>query len=585
MDQTGGERRLSVVLAADMVGYSRLMEADEAGTFVRLKTYRLELIDPAIARNHGEVVKTTGDGMLVEFHSVVDAVQCAVEIQQRMARRNADTTSDQRIEFRIGINLGDLIHEGNDVFGDGVNIAARLQELAETGGICVSGAVREQIARRLDVVFEDLGEKKIKNIARPVRVYRVDEGPDLWAQGPEGGRLTHQQPSVAILAFDNMSGEVEQQYFSDGISEDIITDLSKLRGLHVIARNSSFFYKGRAVPVPQVARELGVRYVLEGSVRRASNRVRITAQLIDSTTGGHVWADRYDRDLDDIFAVQDEVTRQIVDALKPKLGAADEDRLARRRSVDVQAYNLFLQGREQVWLHTRAGNLGARRLLGRAIAIEPRYAAAHANIAFTHILDYVNSWTGSPEQTLQDGLEIAQRAVAMDAEEPQAHFALAAALLWSREHDQALAEAERCLACEPGSAEGRIVKAHIEIYSGKPAAAIETIGEYMRLDPLHKDIVLHFLAEAHVALRNFEEAAAALEQRLADNPDSSTSQALLACCYGHLGRITESREAWSNVLRVQPDYSLDDRRKILPFRDPADFDLRVEGLRKAGIDV
>ena len=311
-----------------------------------------------------------------------------------------------------------------------------------------------------------------------------------------------------------MSGDAEQEYFADGISEDIITALSKLSELLVIARNSSFTFKGRAVSIPEVARVLGVRYVLEGSVRKAGNRVRITAQLIDATTGGHVWAERFDRDLTDIFAVQDELTRQIVSALKIKLTAEEKGRLVHKRAVDFEAYNLFLRGREQAWLATRSGNIEARNLLGRAIAIDQDFAAAHAYIGFTHLNDYINGWTDVPEQSLETGLEITARAVAMDPEDPQTHFALSVAFIWHREHDKALAEAQRCLALAPNSAEGHLAIARIQIYSGNAADAIDTIKAYMLLDPLYPVLALHFLAEAHAALGQFEEAVAALKQRL-----------------------------------------------------------------------
>ena len=584
------QRRLAAILSADVVAYSRLMGRDEAGTLARLKALRRAVFDPTIAAFSGRTVKLMGDGALVEFASAVDAVACAIEIQKSVGTHNAGTPGDSPILFRVGINVGDIIVDGDDIYGDGVNIAARIEGLAAPGEIYLSRTAADQVRDKVPVRIEDRGEHTVKNIARAVEVFCVlDE--DSEAAAPSGGDTgtpatppqVTDKPSIAVLAFNNMSDDAEQAYFSDGISEDIITDLSKVSELHVIARNSSFVYKGGAVALPRVARELGVRYVLEGSVRRAGNRVRVTAQLIDSTTDGHVWADRFDRDLTDIFAVQDELTREIVAALKLKLTAADEDRLAHKPTVDIAAYNLFLQGREQVWLHTRAGDVSARDLLGRAVAIEPRYAAAYAFIAFTHVIDYVNGWTDTPERTLQTGLEIAQQAVEMDDAEQQTHFALSVALLWHREHDRALAEAGRCLALEPNSAEGHIVTAHIRVYGGDPAGAIETINAYMRLDPLYKDIVLHFLAEAHVALKQFDAAVAALKQRLQRDPDSTTSRALLASCYGNLGRIAESRATCAEVLRIDPDFSLEHRRRILPFRAPADLELRDEGLRKAGL--
>ena len=494
-------RRLAAILAADVVGYSRMVEADEASTVARLKSLQDELIMPMIARDGGRVVKVMGDGVLVEFGSAVDAVRNAIEIQAAMATRNADLAEERRIAFRVGVNIGDVIIDGDDIHGDGVNVAARLEGICEPGGVYVSGTVHDHVEGKLATEFDDLGEHTVKNITRPVRVYRVrmagDESPRPAARNAEPPMP--ERPSIAVLAFNNMSGDAEQEYFSDGISEDVITDLSKLDNVHVIARNSSFVYKNTAVSIPEVARELGVRYVLEGSVRKAGNRVRVTAQLIDSTTGGHVWADRYDRDLTDIFAVQDELTHEIVSVLKLTLSPAEEVRLAHKGTADVEAYNLFLRGREQVWLHTRTGNIRARELLGHAIAIDPGYAAAHAHMAFTHVVDYVNGWADVPEQSLSTGLEIARRAVDIDSEEPIAHFALSSASTWSRDLDRALAEAQRCLALEPNSAEGHLAASHVQIFAGEAAAAIETLDAYMLLDPHYPEIALQFLAEARIS--------------------------------------------------------------------------------------
>ena len=391
--------------------------------------------------------------------------------------------------------------------------------------------------------------------------------------------------SIAVLPFTNMSGDPEQEYFADGISEDVITDLSKLSDLHVIARNSSFVYKRSAVSIPDVAKALGVRYVLEGSVRRAANRVRVTAQLIDSATGGHVWAERFDRDLDDIFAVQDELTKEIVSALKLNLSVDEKNRLIDRRAINLEAYNLFLRGREQVWLHTRTGNIEARILLERAVAIEPNYAAAYAHIATTHVNDYIIGWTQNPEESLEKGFEIALRAVAMDGREPDACFATGIAYLWKKELEKAFEEAARCLALKPNSTEGLRLTSHIQIFSGRPADAIKTIEANMRLDPVYPEITLYFLAEARFSLGEYDRAVAALKLRLERNPDSATSYALLASCYGHLGRVAEARAAWGQTLKIDPAFSIERRRQILPFRDPADFERRVEGLRKAGVAV
>lgn len=569
-----------------MVGYSRLMACDEAGTLARLKAHRVELIDPAIAKNNGRIVKTTGDGMLVEFASVVEAVRCAVEIQQRMARRNADMGDENRIDFRFGINMGDVIVEDDDVYGSGVNIAARLEPLAEPGGICLSDIAHSAVEGKLDDGFEYFGEHELKNIPRPVRVWRWTAAKDKTERPTKQDRPAPAgKPSLAVLAFDNMSGDEEQQYFSDGISEDIITDLSKLESLRVIARNSSFVYKDGAVAIPVVAQELGVRYVLEGSVRKAGNRVRITAQLIDSVDGGHVWADRFDRDLTDIFTVQDEVTREIVSALKLKLTPDEENRLIDKGTADVEAHNFFMRGREQVWLHTRTSNTAARKLLESALAIDPDYAAARALVAFTHVMDYVNAWSDSPEESLKIGREIAASAVETNAGDPQSHFALAAASIWSRDLDRGLSESERCIELAPNLAEGHLTAAHARIFRGEAAAALGSLDTYMRLDPHYPDITLHFLAEAHISLGQFEEAAAVLRRRLERSPDSWTGYALLASCYGHLGRIADGQAAWAELKRLKPDFSVERRRRMLPFRNPADFEYRVDGMRKLGVEV
>ena len=582
------ERRLAAILAADVAGYSRLMGADEEGTLRALTAHRRELIDPKIAEHRGRIVKTTGDGALVEFASAVDAVRCAVEIQRGIVKRNANVPPDKRVELRIGINVGDIIIQGGDIFGDGVNVAARLEGIAEPGGICVSRTVHDQIGSRLDLSFADLGEQTLKNIAQAVRAFRVElaGAPASFPLLAQPGALPlPDRPSIAVLAFNNMSGDPEQEYFSDGISEDIITDLSKLPELHVIARNSTFTYKGKAVDVKQVGRELGVRYVLEGSVRKAGNRVRVTGQLIDAASGAHIWADRFDRDLIDIFAVQDELTQEIISALKVKLTPEQKGRLARKSAIDVEAYNLFLRAREQALLLTKSGNVEARSLLGRAIAISPDFAAVHAYVAFTHMNDYINGWVDAPERSLQTGLELAERAVSMDDEDPYCHFIFAEALLWHREHGRALAEVQRCLALASSSAEGHLARANIQYYSGDAAGAIDTLNAYIRLDPFHPEVALYFLAQAQEALGQFDAAVATLKRRLERNPNSGTSYALLASCYGHLGKIAESRAAWAEVMKIAPDFSMERRRRVLPFRNPEMFERRLEGMRKAGLPV
>ena len=582
------DRKLTTILAADVVGYSTLMERDEAGTHERLKAGRKELFEPEIARHHGRVFKLMGDGLLAEFGSVVNAVECAVSLQRGLVERNSHVPVDQRIQVRIGINLGEVIVEGDDRYGEGVNIAARLEQLADPGGICVSAKVAREVEKKLAFNFESMGEQKVKNIAEPVSCFRVGlqrsppPRPDVTSAGPPD---TLRKTSIAVLPFTNMSSDPEQEYFSDGISEDIITDLSKLSELHVIARNSSFVYKGRAVAVPDVAGQLGVRYVLEGSVRKAGNRVRVTAQLIDSVNGGHVWADRFDRDLSDIFAVQDELTQKIVAALKLKLTVKERDHLSHRREVNVEAYELFLRGLEHQRLTTRTGNQMARELLDRALKIDPGYAAAHARTALIHITDYLNGWSESPERSLQIGREIAEKAVEMDADEADGHFALGIACVAGRELDRALEAVERGLSLMPGSAEGHLAKARIQVFLGDAASAIATLENYMLLEPFYPSLALHFMAEARFSLGDYEAAALVLQERIARDPQSSTSQALLASCLGHLGRFDECRAAWAETLRLEPKFSLERQRRVLPYKNPSDFERRADGLRKAGVLV
>ncbi|RUM23205.1 tetratricopeptide repeat protein [Rhizobium vallis] len=587
-------RKLAAILVADVVGYSRLAGADEDRILARLRTLRSDVIDPTIAVHNGRIVKRTGDGSLIEFRSVVDAVRCAVEVQTAMVERNTGVQPEHRIEFRVGIHLGDVVEESDgDLMGDGVNIAARLESVAKPGAICLSEDAYRQVRARLDLAVTDLGQIHLKNIAEPMRVYSLQVGtvlpPARQAQPPAmkipSVKAVPDKPSIAVLAFNNMSGDAEQEYFSDGISEDIITDLSKLSELHVIARNSSFVYKNVTASVPDMARALGVRYVLEGSVRKAGNRVRVTAQLIDASNGGHIWASRFDRDLTDIFAVQDELTQEIVAALRLNLPHGDQDRLAQGRPVDVGAYELLLRGREQASTHTRTGNMAARSLAADSLAIDPEYAAARALLSFTHVLDYVNAWSKDPEASLRMGMDLAQQAVEMAEEQPNCHFALGVACMWNRELDRARAEVLRGLELSPNSAELLMLMAHIQIFSGDPAAALETLDASMRLDPHHPEILLQFLADARFSLGEYEQAIVAIERRLQQNAQSETAYALLASCYGHLGRFEESREAWEKALQINPDFSIERRRRVLPFQNPEDFNRRVDGLRKAGLTL
>ena len=577
------ERRLAAIFAADVVGYSRLVGADEEGTIERFNEHRRQLIDPKIAEHQGRIVKTTGDGLLVEFASPVKAVRCAIEVQQGMADRNANLPQDRRIEFRIGINLCDVIVEDGDIYGDGVNVAARLEGIAEPGTIYISRALRDFVYDRPDIVLQDLGDRALKNIAAPVQVFRIVlaglSESTLQASPP----LVPDKPSIAVLPFANMSSDVEQEFFSDGITEDLITDLSKVSGLFVIARNSSFAYKNRSVKVQDIALDLGVRFVLEGSIRKAGNRVRITAQLIDAANGGHLWAERFDRDLTDIFSMQDEVVEKIVGALAVTLTQGEEQRLHRRGTSNVQAYEFWLRAREAFSRITREAVEEAKTLHRKAIEVDPRFAAPHAGLALAVISQYASGWAPDPAQALDEAERWARRALELDPQEPVSHMALGNVLLWRREHDAAIAEFHQMTAIDPNFAQGHMATGLGLVYAGQPAEALEAFAAAMRLDPLYPAIVLHFVAQAHCALGDYQAAAKLLLERIARNPGTDSSRMLLAACYGHLGRADEARAAWQEMLRVNPDFSLAQRERVLPYKDAGDFQRIAEGLAKAGL--
>jgi adenylate cyclase len=585
-------RKLAAILAADVVGYSRLASADEDRILARLRALRSDLIDPTIAVHNGRVIKRTGDGALVEFRSVVDAVRCAIEVQNGMVERNAGVPQDRRIEFRIGIHLGDVVEESDgDLMGDGVNIASRLEGVAAPGAICLSEDAYRQVKARLDLSVSDLGSTQLKNIAEPIRVYSLQVGNVAQAkaiptsEAPPVLPSTEPPPklSIAVLPFANMSGDAEQEYFADGISEDTITALSKLSQLFVIARNSSFTFKGRNVNVQEVGRSLGVRYVLEGSVRKSGNRVRITAQLIDATTGGHLWAERFDRDLTDIFAVQDDVTQHIVGALALNLTETDQRRLATEQTDNLEAFDYFLRGREQLWRFTKAENIQGRELLQRAIELDPKFAPAYAFLAVGYVLDHVNQWSTSPSTAMEQAEEFATRAVALDDRYPYAHWALAIINLHLRRHDVAIREAERSISLAPNLSEGHEALGNALHYSGRSEEALACFDRAMVLNPYYPDMILHFQAQAMFQLGKYEEAVASLKRRLVRNPGTDVSRVLLAASYGHLGRFDEARVEWQEVFRINPDYSLEYRRKVLPYKNPSDFERVVDGLRKAGL--
>jgi adenylate cyclase len=584
------ERRLAAILAADVAGYSRLMGVDEEGTLAALKDHRRAVIDPKIAEHRGRIVKTTGDGMLVEFVSVVDAVRCAVDVQRGMLERNVEVAPDRRIQFRIGINVGDIISDDNDIYGDGVNVAARLETLAEPGGICVSRIVHDQVCDKLDFSFEDMGEQQVKNIARPVRTHRIlltrpDETISAAHSSPRFARPLPQKPSIAVLPFANMSGDAEQEYFSEGITEDIITNLSHNHSFFVISRGTSFTYKGSAVDVSKVGRELGVRYVLEGSVRRAGNRVRITAQLIEAASGHHLWADRYDRELADVFAVQDEIARSITGAIAPGIIAA-EIRQAQRKDPDqLDAWDRTVRAHWHIRRFTREDLAEARRLLTEAIALDPASSTAYADLAFARHFEAVFGWGDGPVESHIRLGEAARKAVAADDSDAMAHTALAIFELFSGHHEEARRRLHRALDLNPNSESARGYLGVSYAFGGDYEAALPHLEEAVRLSPRGLLLILWHISKgwAAFAAERYEKAIEFAEHAREANPEFPDIYAVLASAYGHLRNTAAARAALDQLLHRMPRLTASDERLVRPFARVTDRERFLEGLRKAGL--
>jgi adenylate cyclase len=582
MSQT---RRLAAILAADVAGYSRLMGADEEGTLERLKALRRELLDPKIAEHKGRIVKTTGDGFLVEFASIVDAVRCAVEVQRAMPERDTGVAADNRIELRIGVNLGDVIVEGDDLYGDGVNITARVEALADAGGVFVSNTVHDHVRDRLPFVFEDLGEQQVKNIARPVRVYRVRDG-GVAVKNPSAPALPAlplpDKPSIAVLPFANMSGDPEQEYFADGMVEEIITALSRIRWLFVIARNSSFTYKGQAVDVKQVGRELGVRYVLEGSVRKAGGRVRITGQLIDAVTGTHLWADRFDGSLEDVFELQDKVASSVAGVIEPALQAAETARSAGRPTDDLTAYDLYLRAYAIFWSSARQIP-EALRLLEQAIARDPRYgpALAWAAICCNRLL--TDGRSQDPAADRLKGADLARRALEVAGDDPGILANAAYALAYYGEDIGAMmAFVDRALMLNPGYARGWHISGLLKLWAGQPDIAIEHADAALRLSPRARvGAPLVTIGRAHFLSRRFVEAEPKLLLAIQEDSSDPTPYRWLAACYAHMGRLDDAREVVARLRAITsavvPDASF--------LRNPEHRELYLSGLRLAAGEV
>ncbi len=661
----GIERKLAAILSADVQGFSRLMDEDEEATLHTLNACR-EVIDALIHQHRGRIVGTAGDSVLAEFASVIDAVRCAVEIQQQLKTRNADLPAQRRMEFRIGINLGDVMVDGEQIYGDGVNVAARLQSLADAGGIFLAGTVYDHIENKLALSYEYLGEKPVKNITKPVRVWRVVLEPEnaaghkvpsppgaLINQGsttntpppvlpPQGGKeprsrrvgIAHRswlvvtlagllliagtlvtlwylsssklspqdsalrteaapatlplpdKPSIVVLPFVNMSNDPEQEYFSDGITEDLTSALSRLSGLFLISRNTAFFYKGKAVKMPELSKELGVQYVLEGSVRKADGQVRITTQLIDATQDRHLWSERYDRPLKDIFTLQDEIVQKMVTTLKLQLALWEQGFLVRKTTDNLEAYDAFLRGQEPFFRAFDEGNkeanTQARQMFERAVELDPQYAQAYARLGATYLLDWFSQWNPTP-QTLERAGELAQKAVTLDESLPAPYIVLGAVYLFKKQHELAIGETERAIALAPNEAEGYRSLGVVLAWAGRSEEGITMVERAMRLNPRYPTQYLMNLGFTYRLAGRYEEAIATAKQILARQPNAPPAYFILAFSYAQLDRLEEARAAAAEFQRLLPNFSLEGWKQIAAFKDPALLERDLAALRKAGL--
>lgn len=585
-------RKLAAILAADVAGYSRLAGADEERTLARLRALRSDLIDPTIAVHHGRIVKRTGDGALVEFRSVVDAVRCAIEVQTAMVERNAGLMPERRIDFRIGIHIGDVVEESDgDLMGDGVNIAARLEGMATPGSICLSEDAYRQIRSRLDLTASDLGETKLKNISEPMRIYSLQVGaagplqpPGSAGSGSSGEVTLHDKPSIAVLPFDNMSGDPEQDFFADGMAEDLITEFSRMPWFFVIARNSSFTYKGRAVDIKQAGRDLGAAYVLEGSVRKSGNRLRITAQLIDSDTGAHVWADRYDREIADIFDIQDEITRAITAAVTPEFVSAEVRKTRRKDPSGLSAWECVMRGRAHVWKMSREDGLEARRLFQQAMDLAPGSGLGVADLALVHLYEAFYGWSANRADSFNAMLATAQSAVEIDEHDPMALTILAVAQLFSREFDAALETIERALAISPYFAAAIGVRGSVLACADEPDLAIAGVRQAVRLSPHDGFLPFWYMALwwAYHTLEDYEEAAALARRACRIAPGNPSLRRQLAVSLHMLGDEEAARNALTEYLKLMPEATVEDARHI-PSKNREHLERFLVALRELGL--
>jgi adenylate cyclase len=582
MQDEGFKRKLTTILNADVVGYSRLMEDNEEATIKTLNTYRNSM-SRLIEQYRGRVVDMTGDNFMAEFSSVVDAVKCAVEIQKEMSERNVDLTEGRKMLFRIGVNLGDIIEEEDRIYGDGVNIAARLEDLAEEGGICISGTAYDHVKNKLPFKYETLGEQVVKNIKEPIRIYKVLMEKDADDLTLDKKLELPKKPSIAVLPFVNISGDPDQEFLSDGKTEEIITGLSKIPKIFVIARNSTFTYKGKPVKVQNVSEQLGVQYVLEGSVRKAGNRIRITAQLVDAIIGHHLWADRYDRDLGDIFALQDEITMKILTALQVKLTEGEQARVFSKGTVNLEAYLKWLQAHEY-WLSLNENdNTLARQIAEEAIDLDPDYAAAHTTLGWTHAMDARGGWSKSFNQSMELAEKLVKKALTLDDKLYEAHLLLGFIYLMKCQYEKAIAEQEQAIALNPNHADNHAHLGMSLVFACKPEEAIGPLKKAIRLNPIPPSYYFVKLGRAYRIQEQYNEAITAYKKATTRNPNDLFVYVDLAATYILVGNEEKAREAAAEVLKRHPKFSIKHFVNSIPFKKQSENERLINALLKAGL--
>ena len=575
-------RKLTAILSADVKGYSLLMADDEVHTIQTLKAYR-SLMSKLIQQHSGRVVDNPGDNLLAEFGSAVDAVECAVEVQKKLKKENARYVEDNRLEFRMGINIGDVVHDDDRIYGEGVNIAARIESLADAGGICISRSTYDQIKNKLELETEYLGEHSLKNIKEPVRVYKVLMDTESPKPLVEEQLELPDKPSIAVLPFDNMSGDPGQEYFSDGLTEQIINGLCKVSSLFVIARNSSFAYKGQAVSVKQIAKELGVRYILEGSVQRAGNRVRITAQLIDATTDYHRWSESYDRELTDIFALQDEITMKILWAMNANVTHGEQAQTwTEGMRVGIKAYEAFMRGLEHFYRMNKEDNAQARTYYQQSLDIEPS-PIVYSMLGFTYLLDLMYGWSDSQIESFDKATKCADSAYEMNEDVDLLHLLLGYLNLFKGMHDKAVLEGKRAVQLNPNGAEAHVHLAGILVFTGNPTEAVRLINKAFRLNPSPPSYYYHFLGLAYRSTQQYEKAITACEHMIHSNSDSLLPYITLASCYSLLNQMDQARQNVTEILRIDPQYSVGHFALTMQYKDKEEFELYLNALRKAGL--